>query len=61
MDVLIVDKRLCTKSGACVASCPAVFEFGPEGYARVKDHADTTHPGVEEAMLNCTAGAIYWE
>lgn len=61
MATLIVNQTLCEKSGECVAICPAVFEFGPEGFARVKAGADTQNPQVETAINGCSYGAIYWE
>lgn len=61
MATLYVDKDYCGKSGKCVQICPSVFEFGPDGYARVKDGADTSNPLVEIAIGNCSYGAIYWE
>lgn len=61
MATLIVNKTYCGKSGDCVSICPSVFEFGPDGYARIKGGADTTHPLVENAIATCSFGAIYWE
>lgn len=61
MATLIVNEAYCGKSGDCVSICPSVFEFGPEGRARVKSGADTTNPLVENAILSCAFGAIYWE
>lgn len=60
MSTLIVNKALCTKSGECVAICPSVFEFGPEGYAQIKTGADTSSPSISMAINLCGSGAIYW-
>ncbi len=60
MAILIVDKTYCGKSGECVRICPSVFEFGADGYARIKDGADTQNPLVETAIASCSYGAIYW-
>ena len=61
MATLIVDKTICSKSGACVRHCPTVFEIGPAGYAQVKAGADTTMASIQTAINACPDGAIYWD
>jgi ferredoxin len=51
-----IDKKKCIGCGACVATCPEVFELGEDGKAIVK--ADKKLPCVQEAIEDCPVGAI---
>ncbi|MFC1405226.1 MULTISPECIES: ferredoxin [Streptacidiphilus] len=35
-----IDQKLCTGDGLCIQYAPEVFEFGGDGLAYVKEHAD---------------------
>jgi ferredoxin len=60
MATLVVDKGLCSKNGNCINVCPSVFEWDTDGFAKVKDGADTSQPCVEQAITECPESAIYW-
>lgn len=54
-----VNKDKCLGCGACVGTCPEVFDFGDDNLAEVvnepsKDNMDSAM----EALENCPTGAI---
>ena len=51
-----VDKKKCIGCGACVSTCPEVFELDEDGKAQVK--SDKKLSCVKEAIENCPVGAI---
>jgi ferredoxin len=55
-----VDKKKCIGCGACVATCPKVFELGNDGKAQVKAGADLKRNAkcITEAAKNCPVEAI---
>jgi len=54
--VIKIDKKKCIGCGACISTCPQVFEMGSDGKAKVKAQKDL--PCVKEAIENCPVGAI---
>jgi ferredoxin len=54
-----VNKKKCIGCGACVATCPEVFELDDEGKAQVKTNKkDAKLPCIQEAIIGCPVGAI---
>jgi len=53
-----VDKKKCIKCGACVSTCPEVFEMDDEGKAKVKANAKKDAKTLKEAIKNCPVDAI---
>ena len=55
-----VDKKKCIGCGACVSTCPQVFEMNDNGKAQVKTNADIKKnaKGIKEAIENCPVDAI---
>jgi len=54
--VIKVDKKKCIGCGACVSSCPEVFEMNSDGKSQVK--AQKNIPCVQKAIDECPVGAI---
>lgn len=57
---VFIDPERCAGHGACVATCPDVFEIGDDGYARVtvdEVPAELSGP-VEQAARQCPERAI---
>ncbi len=52
-----VNKSKCIGCGACVSTCPEVFEI-KDGKAYVKSGADSSKPCVKEAKDACPVDAI---
>ena len=50
-----INKKKCIGCGACVSSCPEVFEMS-DGKAKVKSQKDI--PCVKEAIESCPVDAI---
>ena len=55
-----VDPNICTGCGPCVEACPAVFEMGDDGIARVKltPVPKDQEAACREAAANCPPEAI---
>lgn len=55
-----VDSDYCAGHGACVVTCPEVFEITPDGYARVLVDSvpDELEESVKKAELECPTAAI---
>jgi ferredoxin len=53
-----VDKEKCLGCGACVATCPEVFELGADGKAQVKADAKLDATCVQSAKDGCPVSAI---
>ena len=51
-----VDKKTCIGCGACVQTCPEVFEMEDSGKAKVKAQKDL--PCVKNAIEECPVDAI---
>lgn len=58
-----VNKDMCIGCGACVATCPDVFDFNDDGYAEVKVEKvdDSNKNDVIEAKEGCPTGAVETE
>ncbi len=58
-----VNKDLCIGCGACVATCPDVFDFNDDGYAeaKVEKVEDNNKDAVVEAKEGCPTGAVETE
>ncbi len=53
-----IDKAKCIGCGACVSTCPEVFEMDDEGKAKVKAGAKKDSKTLKEAIDNCSVDAI---
>lgn len=55
-----VDKELCIGCGACVSTCPGVFELDKDGKSQVKEDADLekNKECADQAVMACPAQAI---
>ncbi len=51
-----IDKSICIGCGACMATCPDVFEMDEDGLAKVKK--DEVNDDVKLACDCCPVGAI---
>lgn len=58
-----VDKEKCIGCGACIGTCPNVYEFGDDGLAFVKSGKidENAIDCAVEALENCPTGAILKE
>jgi len=52
-----VNKKLCIGCGACVSTCPQVFELGSDGKSQIKKGAPKAEC-VKAAASGCPVGAI---
>lgn len=53
-----VNKEKCIGCGACVSTCPEVFEMDDSGKAKVKSGAKKDAKCAKEAAKNCPVEAI---
>ena len=53
-----VDNNMCIGCGACVGTCPEVFEISDDGYAVAKEVTEETAENAKEAASNCPVSAI---
>ena len=53
-----VDSNMCIGCGACVGTCPEVYEMADDGYAVAKEVAEGNKESAQEAANNCPVGAI---
>ena len=55
-----VDYDVCASTGACMQTCPEVFEVRSDGYLYVlqEEPAENLWAKVREAEANCPTGAI---
>ncbi len=53
-----VDQNLCIGCGACVATCPAVFELNESGKSQVKNEAGCEKCDCKGAAAGCPVQAI---
>lgn len=51
-----INKKKCIGCGACVASCPEVFEMDEEGKAHIRSNKNI--PCIQEAIDGCPVDAI---
>ena len=58
-----VDNNSCIGCGACVATCPNVFDLTDDGYAvaKVAEVADADKETCKDAMEGCPVSAIQSE
>ena len=56
----IVNNDACISCGACAATCPGVFEIGPEGtaVAKVAEIPEVEKNAAVDAKNGCPTGAI---
>ena len=54
-----VNSDKCIGCGACVGTCPEVFDFSDEGFAKVKEQPNENNLNkAVEALENCPTSAI---
>lgn len=53
-----INKEKCIGCGACVSTCPEVFEMGDDGKAGVKKGAKTDAKCIQKAIEECPSDAI---
>ena len=57
---VVVDYDVCASTGACMQTCPEVFEVRSDGYLYVlqEEPGEELRPKVEQAADLCPTGAI---
>lgn len=50
----------CTGCGACVDTCPAVFQMGDDDIAQVVNPTGADEASIQEAIDSCPSSAIVW-
>ena len=60
---VVVDYDVCASTGACMQTCPEVFEVRSDGYLYVlqEEPEEALWPSVREAAELCPTGAITLE
>ena len=61
MPTVRVDQEKCIGCGLCESTCPAVFEMGDDGKARVKNATACKDCDCQAAADNCPAEAITYK
>jgi len=57
----VVDLSDCVDCDGCVSLCPEVFVRNEAGYIEVQECALYPETLVDEAIMMCPSGCIYWE
>ena len=60
---VVVDFDVCASTGACMQTCPEVFEVRSDGYLYIlqEEPPEALHEKVREASELCPTGAISLE
>ncbi len=56
-----IDQDECISCGACVDSCPDVFQMNDDNLAEIFDAEGASEEEIQDALDSCPVTCIHWE
>jgi len=58
---VVIDQDECISCGACIDSCPDVFQMNDDNLAEVYDQDGASEEEIQDAIDSCPVSCINWE